>query len=124
MVVVVILRLTHGLAHKRKLCWLRVRTGVNWLQQSSPLVTLAVSIAYTGTSIMSHAITLPVRDVRWKAKGGGSMEMMYQALIGPEGNQILILTTDGSWLPSESEELTDKISIACKDGYVDIQEMR
>jgi len=52
------------------------------------------------------------------------MEMMYQALIGPEGNQILILTTDENWLPSQDQALSDTITIACKDGYVDMQEMR
>jgi len=73
---------------------------------------------------MSHAITLPVRDVRWKAKGGGSMEMMYQTMIGPEDNQTLILSTEENWLPSQDQPLSDSITIACKDGYVDIQEMR
>jgi len=59
-----------------------------------------------------------------KRKGGGSMEIIYQTMIGPEDNQTLILTTDENWLPSQDELLSDSITVACKDGYVDIQEMR
>jgi hypothetical protein len=52
------------------------------------------------------------------------MEIIYQTMIGPEDNQTLILTTDENWLPSQDELLSDSITVACKDGYVDIQEMR
>jgi len=54
-------------------------------------------------------------------EGSGAL---YQSLIGPNGNQTLILSTDENWLPTETQELADSVTIACKEGFVDVSEMR
>jgi hypothetical protein len=49
---------------------------------------------------------------------------LYQTLIGPKDDKTLILSTHENWLPTESEELADSVTIACKEGFVNIEEMR
>jgi len=49
---------------------------------------------------------------------------LYQSLIGPEENKTLILSTDENWLPTKTQELADSVTIACKEGFVDVSEMR
>jgi len=49
---------------------------------------------------------------------------LYQTLIGPKDNKTLILSTNENWLPTGNAELADSVTIACKEGFVDIQDMR
>jgi len=54
----------------------------------------------------------------------GEPARLYQTLIGPKDDKTLILSTDENWLPTGNAELTDSVTIACKEGFVDIREMR
>lgn len=48
---------------------------------------------------------------------------MYQILIGPEDDQMLIIASDRDWLPTGNDD-REAVQIACKDGFVAISEMR
>jgi hypothetical protein len=51
-------------------------------------------------------------------------EPPYATLVGAEGDETLLLAKDENWLSGESDELGEKIYIACREGHVDLSEHR
>jgi hypothetical protein len=51
-------------------------------------------------------------------------EPPYATLVGPEGDETLLLAKDENWLSGGSGDLGDKIYLACEQGHVDLSECR